>query len=188
LQTNDVMIAQVVVRNLSTGAITLTPPSGWSLVRSDASSAGSQAQFIYRRVAGSSEPANYTWTANLTVAFAGGITDFYNVKMSAPVDTSNGQYNATASTGDTAQSVTTTHTRDGLLCFMGSFIGEGTANWTLPSGMNKRWVAEGSGANADAAFANQLLSTSGATGTRTATFQTAATSVGALIALAPAGG
>jgi hypothetical protein len=158
------------------------------LVRSDASSSGSQAQFIYRKVASSSEPANYTWTANLTVAYAGGITDFYNVKTSAPVDTSNGQYNSTASTGATAPSVTTTHARDGLLCFMGSFSGEGTANWTLPSGMNKRWVTEGSGANADAAFANQLLSTAGATGARTTTFPTAATSVGALIALVPVGG
>jgi hypothetical protein len=139
-------------------------------------------------MAGSSEPSSYTWTSNLAVAYGGGITAFYNVNTSAPIDSSSGKYHATASTSDTAPSVTTTHKRDGLLCFMGSFIGEGTANWTGPSGMNRRWIVEGSGANADAAFVNQLLLTSGATGTRTTTFPTAATSVGALIGLAPASG
>jgi hypothetical protein len=42
LHANDVMIAQVVAQNLNTGAITLTPPSGWALVRSDASSSRTQ--------------------------------------------------------------------------------------------------------------------------------------------------
>jgi hypothetical protein len=182
------MIAQVVVRNLSAGVITLTPPRGWALVRSDASSSGTQIQFIYVKVASPSEPSSYTWTSNLAVAFGGGITDFYNVNTSGPIDISNGQYNATTRTSDTAPSVSTTFKRDGLLCFMGSFVGEGSANWTLPSGMNRRWVVEGSGANANATFVNQLLLTSGATGTRTATFPTATTSVGALVALAPASG
>jgi hypothetical protein len=189
LTANDVMIAQVVARNVNGGAaVILTAPAGWTLVRSDASSDGVNLQAIYEKVATTSEPASYTWTANVASAYAGGITDFYNVSTSAPIDTTSGQYNATATTSDTAPSVTTNHTHDGLLCFMGTFVGEGTANWILPAGMTKRWVLEGSSALDDAAYALQLLSTSGATGSRTATFPTASTSVGALIALAPAGG
>jgi hypothetical protein len=188
LQANDVMVAQVVVRNLNAGAVTVTPPIGWTLVRSDASLSATQGQFLYVKVAGPSEPSSYTWTTNVSVAHGEGIEAFYNVNTSAPIDKSSGQYNATATTSDSAPSVTTTHTADELLSFMGSFIGEGTANWTLPSGMSKRWIVEGADADADAVFANQLLSVSGATSARTGSLPTSATSVGALIALAPAGG
>ncbi|HSE44759.1 MAG TPA: discoidin domain-containing protein, partial [Gemmatimonadales bacterium] len=52
----DVMIA--VTTQPST---TTTPPSGWTLLGSF-TEAGNQEANVYRKIAGSSEPANYTWT------------------------------------------------------------------------------------------------------------------------------
>src|SRR5574338_1038351 len=55
--TNDVLVAAVTVR----GAPTITAPSGWTLIRSDASGTA-LSQALYRKVAGGSEPSSYAWT------------------------------------------------------------------------------------------------------------------------------
>ena len=56
------LIASVDARLSSTGSI--TPPAGWGLIRSDASSPGysSLTQALYYKVAGPSEPAGYSWS------------------------------------------------------------------------------------------------------------------------------
>src|SRR5262245_57962009 len=59
-QANDVMIAGI---GISANAPTVTAPAGWTLVRqTNNTTATANALAIYRRMATSSEPANYTWT------------------------------------------------------------------------------------------------------------------------------
>jgi hypothetical protein len=181
------MVAQVLVLNPTGSKVTLSPPSGWTLVRTDSSVAGDKFQSIFYKVATASEPTKYAWTASASVTLAGGIGAYSNVNTTAPIDVNNGQYNATASTSDSAPAVITTRATDRLLAFFGSFIGEGTTKWKPPAGMSGRWIVESSGATSDAACTDQALTIAGSTGPKTATFPTATTSVGALVALTPAG-
>jgi hypothetical protein len=184
---NHVMVAQVTARRDANPSMTITAPSGWTLVRSDSSPVGLRAQAIYVRVAGASEPSSYTWNSSQPASLAGGIVAYANVNTTTPIDGSSGQYSATSATSANAPSVTTTHETDLLLAFFAAFQTEGTSNRTLPSGMTRRWVAS-SNAHDDAASADQTLLTAGPSGTRMASFPTAAPSIGALIALAPASG
>src|SRR5882672_11583107 len=56
---NDVLIASI---GLTPSSATLTPPSGWTLVRRT-NNAGptSNSLAVYSKVAGGSEPASYAW-------------------------------------------------------------------------------------------------------------------------------
>ena len=58
----DVLIASVYAR--LAGSSTITPPSGWTLIRRDSSTSGysSLTQALYYKVAGSSEPTSYAWS------------------------------------------------------------------------------------------------------------------------------
>jgi hypothetical protein len=73
----DVMIAAIAFR--PPGA-TLTPPSGWTLIRrTNQMASNTSAQATYRKVAGGSEPVSYTWTQGsspATLGAAGGIMTF----------------------------------------------------------------------------------------------------------------
>ena len=85
---NDVMIASIAVRP---STVTITPPSGWTAVRRmDNANATANSLAVYQKVAGASEPANYTWTISAHSGAAGGIQAFAGVDTSAPVDVEDG--------------------------------------------------------------------------------------------------
>src|SRR4029077_2616965 len=110
--TNDVLLAAISVR----GIPTITPPSGWTLARSDTNGTV-MVQSVYWHLAGGSEPANYTFTFNQPVASAVGAIDAYSgVNTTTRVDVSGGQTNA-SSTSITAPSVTTTVANDMVVGF-----------------------------------------------------------------------
>jgi RHS repeat-associated protein len=86
---NDVMIASIAVRPSSAS---ITPPSGWTLVsREDQNTGTTNSLAVYRKVAGASEPADYTWTFSTSTGAAGGIQSFSGVDTSNPIDVHDGQ-------------------------------------------------------------------------------------------------
>ncbi|MEO6452650.1 MAG: DUF2341 domain-containing protein [Ginsengibacter sp.] len=163
----DVMIAAISVRP---NTATITPPSGWTLIRrtnNAASTAHSHA--TYWKAAGGSEPANYTWSFSASTGSAGGISTFYNVNTTSPINVENGQTTASALT-HASPSVTTTLANT-IIVTTHSFAS--CATWTPPTGMTET-VDESSDAvpnGAGIAIEMNVIgqAAAGATGAKTAT-------------------
>src|SRR5258708_33231523 len=81
------MVAFVVVQ---TAGNAITPPAGGNLVLQQASSAAI-ATATYEKVAGSSEPATYTWGFGTAGEASGGIASYIGVNTTTPVDASHAQ-------------------------------------------------------------------------------------------------
>lgn len=179
----DVMIAQVTVRG-GTGT-TITPPAGWTKIRSDNSTTTLQ-QAAYYRVAGSSESASYAWSFGASsLKASGGIAAYIGVDNTTPVNAHGGQANA-ASTSITAPSITTTVANAMLVGFFGTATGTSVSP---PTGMTENWdissTAGAAGTRTTSEGTEELLGAAGGTGTRSATSAGSAVNIGQLIALAP---
>jgi hypothetical protein len=174
-----VLLAAVQVR----GAPTITPPAGWQLVKLTPNGT-SMRLATYWRLAGSSEPASYTWTFSSAVSATGSVLAYNGVSATSPIDASAGQANA-ASTSVTAPSITTTVANAQLV---GLFANTTLTSFTPPSGMTERTdVASPSTVQykVTGASADSILTTAGATGTKVARSGFSVPSVGQLIALRP---
>ena len=102
---SDVMIAAI---GLTPSSVTLTPPSGWTLIRRTTNAGGvSNALEVYSKVATNAEPAGYTWTFSGNASAVGGIQAFSGVDTANPIDAEGGQSTPSALT-HTAPSITTT--------------------------------------------------------------------------------
>jgi hypothetical protein len=175
----DVLLAAISVR----GQPTITAPSGWTRVRLESASSTMQ-QAVYVRVAGSSEPASYTWTFSSAQAAAGTILAYSGVDRSQPVGASSGRVlSNTASLA--APSVTAVSTNAVLVGFYGS---PGATSITAPAGMTERSdVASTSGTyKVTSESATQQLSAAGATGDRVALSGNSAAGIAQLVVLNPA--
>jgi hypothetical protein len=175
----DVLVAGVAVR----GQPTITPPSGWTFVQRQQNST-TMGQALYTHGVGSSEPSAYTFTLSSSQAAAAAVFDFAGVDTANPVDVSGGQINGSGPT-ITAPSITTTAANDVIVGLFG--IGTSTTI-AAPTGMH----GDGQAASTAGTYkvtlegADQLITSAGATGARTATALNSAASVGQLIALRPA--
>lgn len=180
-QPGDLMIAQIAVRGGS--GQSATPPSGWTLVRTDFSST-SIYQAIYSHVVLSSppEPATYTWTYKGTNNAAGGIADFMGATGVTPVvDITNGIGNA-SSTSITAPGVVLppTSNNDHLICFFSTAGGVGPVT---PAGTTSEWSFRAISYGIGVAMSDIASVPSGSTQTQTATASTAYANVGVQLAL-----
>jgi hypothetical protein len=176
----DVMVANIYVVGTDPN---ITAPSGWTLVLSTLD--GTTARLsTYRKVAGASEPASYTWTLSGSTMTEGGIITFYGVNTTDPIDVYGGQANA-ASTSYTAPSVTTTVSNAMLVAAFGAKAGGSSNTVTPPAGMTERYDIgqnnNGPSCNEAATVAQALA---GASGTKVATGQSG-TNIGHLVALKP---
>lgn len=129
----DVMVATIAARPSS---ITVTAPSGWTLVRQVVQSSGSTLSLqTYYKVATSSEPSSYTWTMSTSgfVGASGGILSLSGADTSNPVDAESGQANA-SSTSQAAPSVTTTQSNSMLIT---AHAIDSSVTWTAPTGMTE---------------------------------------------------
>jgi hypothetical protein len=176
------MLAAVAFR----GNPTITPPAGWTLVRQDVNG-NTHRQSIFVRVAGGSEPASYTFTLSAAQSAAGGIVAYSGVDPNTPVDVHGGQVNA-ASTSATAPSISTTGPNRMVVTF---YATPNLTTFTVPGGMTERYDQQVPAANqykVTASADDQLVTPSGATGTRVATVANSAASVAGIVALLPASG
>ena len=163
----DLMVAEIAI---SSGSARIpTPPSGWTTFSSlHRPLAPFLSEWIWYRVAGSSEPVSYAWTAPQAYRWAGGIISYRGVNTSAtlPFDGSS-EASGVRGTSLTAPSFMTADAGDQLLAF---FSGTGNNYSTAPLGMNHQWTVDSGplASDVDAWFFDQSLAGSGATGTETA--------------------
>jgi len=175
----DVMVAHVIVR---TAGNTITPPAGWNQVlRLDSAAAIATATYV--KVAGSSEPASYTWSFGTAGEASGGIADYIGVNTTTPVDASHAQYNANTSNVDNS-GVTTTFANDMLVYAVGVIV---VTTVNVPSGFTEQWRT-GSKTSTTSEMSQEIFASTGATGTIHGTLNGGANSnITMLIALEPAG-
>src|SRR6266566_6923993 len=113
-QSGDVMVAHLIVQ---TAGNSIAAPPGWNLVlRQDSASAIAIATYV--KVAGSSEPASYTWNFGKAGEALGGIASYIGVNTTTPVDAAHAQYNNTTSNVDNS-GLTTTVANDMLVYAVG---------------------------------------------------------------------
>lgn len=95
LAQNDLMIASVAAR--ATGG-TWTPPAGWTQVEAGGPGGGANFPYtaIFRKLAGASEAANYTFTHSSSVNCSGEITRITGVDTLNPVDSHSSSQNGSA--------------------------------------------------------------------------------------------
>lgn len=182
----DLLVAQVAVGfGLLEGA-TITPPGGWTEIRSDVAfgllGLTATTQGVYYRVVDGSEPNTYEWTYRTFLAgnpAAGAITLFRGVDVGEPIDAHAG------GTGDgatiTAPSVTTSVDGAYLLGLFASDSGDSDVAPATP--LDTLYQA----GRSDIAIAagGQTQATAGATGSRSASAADGR-NIGQLVALRPA--
>lgn len=172
----QLLLAAISVR----GAPTLTPPSGWALVRLD-SNGNTMRQAIYARRAGSAEPSSYTWTFSSSQSAAGAVLAFAGVDAVAPIDAHSGSVNG-KSKSIKASAVATSAPKTRVLGFFGI---AGATSIAPPAGMTERGEAAyaSSGYKVTIEVAERTLSASGSTGVQTATANAPTANIGQLVAL-----
>src|SRR5262245_25910191 len=182
----DAMVAVVNLRQYSW--VALTPPSGWTLVRRDASrSGGEMTQAVYVRVAGASEPSSYSWAYGNAGSAAGAILAYAGVDASNPVLASSGLISAQTQTIP-APSISPSINGAEII---GLFGNNGQTYTNAPTPLAERFEVETSGSsmNITLAAADALQAAAGPTGDLVATSSAKnVVSVGQLVALRPSGG
>lgn len=174
----DLMIAQVTIDS----ATTISPPSSWTLIRSDEDSVGGGIKTsLYYKLAGDSEPASYQWTFGASTYARGTIQAWRGVDPDIPVDVDSGA--CATGTSATAPGVTTTYEHTVLL-YLASTETNGVTT-TEPSGMTERY--DYSGQQCTGESASLALSSRGATGNKTGTLSSSVLHVAQLVAIVAEG-
>ncbi|MGZ6557585.1 MAG: hypothetical protein ACXVEY_12180, partial [Actinomycetota bacterium] len=170
------------------GAGGITPPTGWTAIRSDAAGT-SMTQFAYYKRAGASEPSSYSWSFSSARLATGVVIAYSGVSTVSPVGVSGGQVNA-SSISIAAPAVSTTVADSLVVGFFGIFT---NTTITPPSGMIEQGeqAATLSGKQKPAIgvtteVADLVQPVVGSTDSRTATGAKAAVNIGQLIVLIPA--
>jgi fibronectin type 3 domain-containing protein len=173
----------VLVAGIETlGTATLTPPSGWTLVKTD-SSGSALRQAVLVHLAGS-EPGPYVFSFSASQGSAGVISGYIGVDGATPVDVSAGQVNP-SSTAITSPSVTTTV---GTLLITVSGLAT-NATIAPASGLTEQAEVLLSSGKSKAAIelADVLRPTIGGTGAKAATASKSAVNIGQTVALRVSG-
>jgi signal peptidase I len=178
----ELLVAQVAVRT-TTFTGTIAAPSGWTTVRVD-NDANNVMQGVFHKWMTGSEPASYGFTltaGSITGGQASGaITAYDGVDTTTPIDAHAGSTGAIGLT-ITAPSLSATVAGDRLLTLVGQ-RGNGTS--TPASGMIERYDFS-SGSQNRIQMADQSLTATGATGTRTVTSTDPGSWVAQSVALRP---
>src|SRR5438874_1818686 len=174
---NDVMVASITSRTGSSPPPTITAPAGWtSIVSTNTGSTGTVTTATFWKVAGTAaaDPGPYAFTVSSS-SVAGGISAYFNVDTTNPINASSGAVSSSA------PSITTTVANTMLVACFGR---SGSSAIGAPSGMTERFHAETSGSNsAGSESADVPQATAGATGSKASTGNTA--TIGQAVALAP---
>src|SRR5258706_14748137 len=163
---NDVLIASI---GLTPSSGTITPPSGWTLVRrTDNAGPTSNSLAVYYKVATGSEPTSYAWGMSGASFTTGGVHAFTGIDTTTPIHIENGQTTASATTHATPS--ITTSAANSIVVTSHAFASGAT--WTPPSGMTEGFDKANANNNATgmAVEGDWLLqAVAGATGVKTAT-------------------
>jgi len=172
LVSGDVIIAQIALRGGTTNGTITKPSASWNLIdRMDSGTSVTLA--VYSLVAGSSEPASYTWSwSSGAVRAVALMRNFSGVDTSAPVDGHAGATESVAGTTHTAPSVNAAYPNEmrvvGIAESAGSLCGSIT-------GLTAQYISStGSGGNSSQVgnsyfYSWQVFLPAGPTGAATAT-------------------
>jgi hypothetical protein len=127
----DVEVASILVL----GTAVVTPPPGWSPVRTDTNGSVWK-QIVYVHVAGSAEPASYIWRLSVTSKAAGALAGYGGVDPANPIVASSGQVNA-SSTSIVAPGLTNPASGGLLVGFFG-IVTDPVNSVAPPGGMTER--------------------------------------------------
>jgi len=155
---------------------TVTAPAGWTLLQDVLTGSGTGTAFhaqLWYRVAGSSEPASYTWNTGGASWTDIGILDYSNVHSAAPIDVSAGR-DAGTTTQPVTNSITTTYGNDLVVAV---FIDYANASWTPGAGLTMRFDFDANMAEDGVAVAP------GGVGPVTATSSAAGSAAGLVVAV-----
>ena len=166
-EVGDVLLAAVAVRP---NTATVTPPTGWTLVRRvDNSSGAAHSLLLYTRPVAASEPADHTFTFSASTGSAGGISCFSGIDTTTPIGVEAGQNTASG----------LSHASPGVVagatdCMVFTVHAMSSASsWTPPTAMTEAFDARSMVATAATGICvcgcYALQSSAGNTGARTAT-------------------
>jgi hypothetical protein len=172
---DDLMLA--FIRRIESGVTPTGVPSDWTLREIEDDSFFSLTYYLYYKVAGGSEPSDYTWTwagsvrTGATIAtYRGGfnIADPINVSSNTAYDVVNTILRAASMVASAANST---------LIFLGGVTFNATRTFTKPSVPTTDWVEDYDGGSVDSRFWRTICSMvwtgSGATGNMDATISAA---------------
>jgi hypothetical protein len=173
---------QILVASTQTSGTSITAPAGYGLVGTYTSGSGSSAAktIPWRKTATGGETSitiGYGFASSESAAAA----VYRGVDPTNPIDAI-GTGSTSSGTSLSVASVTTTLSGDRLVVLQGATGNLWGAPWTAPSGMTQQTQAVSNSFTA-AAIADQTQASPGPTGSRTATFGTAAALVGEMVAL-----
>lgn len=161
---NDTMIAAISIRPHTT---IVTPPSGWTLIRRiDNVTPNATSLLTYRKTAGSSEPASYTWGYDTFTSSAGVVAAFAGANTTNPVDVENAQNTTTLNVD--APSVTSTTANTMVVTIHET---SNASVWTSPVGMSQATQISSPAAVSPVSIQVNYVSqaAAGATGVKSAT-------------------
>jgi RHS repeat-associated protein len=161
---------QVYVATTQSSTTTVTAPSTYTLVTTVASGGTSPkaGTSVFRHTVVSGDTSVTLTYSGTTSVKAVVLADYRGVDPTLPVDVVASASTA-GGTSVVAPSVAPAYAHDQLLIFQGARGTFSSKSWTAPSGTTER-AQINSQANVSAGLADQALSASGATGTRTSTF------------------
>lgn len=170
----DVMVA-IVGGQVASDTFTVSAPSGW--VEMEVGSSGTLVLYMFLKVAGGSEPADYTFTYSVSVAQRrAGIQNYIHVDNTTPQDAA-----ATGNTGPltTATGLSITTVTDNAWLVLGVAT-QAAVTITPPTGFTERYVS------GRANFQDDEQTSAGASGNKDATLSSNSTWVTVMGALRPA--
>lgn len=173
LSDNDIMLAII---NANESSTTITPPSGWELVRSVTTPSITANMSVYWKRA-SSETGNYVFSVSATVRIVGAISAFYNVITTGnPIDVETGEAQSADATAVCSAIITTEDNT--MLVYLAACDNTPSGTWTPPTGMTE---AVDTASTATVTIAYESRATAGSTGTRAATCTETAGAKGAFL-------
>lgn len=175
---NDVMIAAIHVGWCNSGSA-VTAPAGWTLINSTSntgSGCGSGNTTIqlatFYKVAGPGEPVSYTFTGSTNQFYVGGIVAYSGVNTISPINVSSNNGAQDACNNIVANGVTTTTLCTRLVGVFFCSVNNSLNNIVPPNSMTERVDVGTTGnhpwGNENLEISDELMSTVGATGNRSA--------------------
>src|SRR5262249_18353806 len=114
-------------------AINITAPTGWTLLaRTD--NDVDVSLITYWKVAGASEPSNYTWAINTQTRAVGGITPYSGINGSSPIDSFS--ENIGFSNRATAAAATAAFSNEEVVSVFATDV---TKSFSTPAGMTEKY-------------------------------------------------
>jgi hypothetical protein len=189
----DVLI--VAMNNIGASRSLVSTSSGWTLIKEQlVATAPAVGLWVFKKVAGGSEPSSYNFTFNYDFNGSAGIVAYSggsDVSIVGNVTTTSG---STSPYSVVAPSITTPD-NDSLLVWIGTLnvpTPTAAASFTPPSGYTERFEQSTSYNNAALSMADKDQATAGASGSATGSASNAsggtANALGLLVAIAPTGG